>query len=254
VNSWGGWFDASTADAVIKSFLSLANYQRAIVGPWNHGGSQNASPYQTAESQRVMQAYEWLRFFDHHLKGIDTGLDSEKLFYYFTLVKSVGRQQEPGRFREPGGCAGIWMTATLCLRMRRPPLRGLTLTPSTLTRPTGEKNRWHTQVGGQVFYPDRAEEDRKLLVYTSAPFDTDTEVTGYPIINLFVTSTASDGAFLVYLEDINDKGVVTYVTEGALRALHRKVSADTLLTGCWFLPFIQEKRRHGRWCRVRLPN
>ena len=39
------------------------------MGPWNHGGGQNASPFQTAESQRVMQAYEWLRFFDHYLKG-----------------------------------------------------------------------------------------------------------------------------------------------------------------------------------------
>ena len=69
INSWAGWFDASTADAVIKSFTSLSNYQRAVVGPWNHGGSQNASPYQTAASPRVMQAYEWLRFFDHFLKG-----------------------------------------------------------------------------------------------------------------------------------------------------------------------------------------
>src|SRR6185436_3184224 len=92
---------------------------------------------------------------------------------------------------------------------------------------TGEKNRWHTQVGGQVVYPDRAEEDRKLLVYTSVPFDADTEVTGHPIIDLFVTSTAIDGAFFVYLEDVNEKGVVTYVTEGTLRALHRKISTET---------------------------
>src|SRR5215475_12751965 len=85
INSWGGWYDAGTADAVIRSFLSLSNFQRAIVGPWNHGGGQNASPFQTDESKRVMQGYEWLRFFDHYLKGIDTGLDREKLFFYFTM-------------------------------------------------------------------------------------------------------------------------------------------------------------------------
>lgn len=56
INSWGGWFDAGTADAVIRSFMSLGNYERAIVGPWNHGGGQNASPFQTPDSPRVMQA------------------------------------------------------------------------------------------------------------------------------------------------------------------------------------------------------
>jgi len=89
---------------------------------------------------------------------------------------------------------------------------------------TGEKNRWHTQVGGQVSYPNRAEEDKKLLTYTSAPLHADTEVTGYPIIDLYITSTATDGAFFVYLEDVDEKGAVTYLTEGEFRALHRKIS------------------------------
>src|SRR5215472_12008402 len=85
INSWGGWFDASTADAVLRSFMTLGNYQRAVIGPWNHGGGQNASPYPADQIIRVMQGYEWLRFFDHYLKGIDTGLDSGKLLYYFTI-------------------------------------------------------------------------------------------------------------------------------------------------------------------------
>lgn len=226
VNSWGGWFDASTADAVIKSFLSLANYQRAVVGPWNHGGSQNASPYQTAESQRVMQAYEWLRFFDHYLKGIDTGLDSEKLFYYFTLGEE--RWKVTKTWPIPGTMMVRWYLDDGNGLSQKAPSAATGADAYTVNfdATTGEKNRWHTQVGGQVFYPDRAEEDRKLLVYTSVPFDSDIEVTGYPIIDLFVTSTATDGAFLVYLEDVNEKGVVTYFTEGALRALHRKISTE----------------------------
>jgi len=91
---------------------------------------------------------------------------------------------------------------------------------------TGDKNRWHTQTGGQVFYPDRAEEDKKLLTYTSPVLAADMEITGYPIVNLFITSTHTDGAFFVYIEDIDEKGVVTYLTEGEFRALHRKISTD----------------------------
>jgi putative CocE/NonD family hydrolase len=91
---------------------------------------------------------------------------------------------------------------------------------------TGEKNRWHTQVGGEVIYLDRAEEDKKLLTYTTDPLEADVEITGHPIVSLFITSTHTDGAFFVYLEEIDEKGKVTYLTEGELRALHRRVSSE----------------------------
>ncbi|HKO96643.1 MAG TPA: CocE/NonD family hydrolase [Pyrinomonadaceae bacterium] len=227
INSWGGWFDASTADAEIRSFLSLGNTHRAIVGPWNHGGSQNASPYQTAQSQRVMLQFEWLRFFDHYLKGIDTGLETQKRFYYFTLG------EEKWKVTNTWPIAGTSMTRfyleenNLLSKSAPKSESAEDRYPVNFEATTGEKNRWHTQVGGQVVYPDRAEEDKKLLTYTSAPLEADTEITGYPIANLLITSTATDGAFFVYLEDVDEAGKVTYVTEGVLRALHRKISKDT---------------------------
>lgn len=46
------------------------------------------------------------------------------------------------------------------------------------------------------------------------------------IVSLFITSTHTDGAFFVYLEEIDENGKVTYVTEGELRALHRRVSSE----------------------------
>jgi putative CocE/NonD family hydrolase len=197
------------------------------VGPWNHGGGQNASPFQTPDSPRVMQAYEWLRFFDHYLKGVDTGLDSQKLFYYFTIG------EEKWKVTSTWPVAGTrmmrwYLDAGNTLAKNAPAANsGADSYTIDFTATTGEKNRWHTQVGGQVFYPDRAEEDKKLLTYTSAPFEADTEITGHPIIDLFLTSTATDGAFFVYLEDIDEKGIVTYLTEGTLRALHRKISTET---------------------------
>jgi len=225
--SWGGWFDASTADAEIKSFLTLSNYQRAVVGPWNHGGSQNASPYQMDQLQRVMQGYEWLRFFDHYLKGIDTGLDSEKSFYYFTIGE--GRWKVTNTWPIAGTKMTRWYLDEGNVLSMSAPRSGVGEDRYAVNfgATTGERNRWHTQVGGgQVSYPDRAEEDKKLLTYTSAPLTADTEITGYAVIDLFITSTATDGAFFVYLEDVDEKGVVTYLTEGEFRALHRKISTD----------------------------
>ena len=71
-------------------------------------------------------------------------------------------------------------------------------------------------------YPDRADEDKKLLVYSSAPLETDLEITGSPMLTLEMSSTTSDGAIHAYLEDVSPEGRVTYVDEGILRVIDRK--------------------------------
>jgi putative CocE/NonD family hydrolase len=92
---------------------------------------------------------------------------------------------------------------------------------------TGTTNRWGTQLSGSdVVYPDRAQADARLLTYTTGPLEMDYEVTGHPIVSLWLSSTHSDGALFVYLEDVDERGRVTYVTEGQLRLLHRAESKD----------------------------
>jgi hypothetical protein len=54
--------------------------------------------------------------------------------------------------------------------------------------------------------------------------DRDLEVTGHPIATLYLSATTTDTTVFAYLEDIDEQGQVTYVTEGLLRALHRKLS------------------------------
>ena len=226
INNWGGWFDASTPDSIIRTFLTLKNYQRAVIGPWNHGATQNANPYQTPESKRAMQAYEWLRFFDHYLKGIDTGLDKEKRLFYFTIGEE--RWKVTDRWPIPGTQMTTWYFNENNLLTMNAPSGKADEDRYTINfeATTGVKNRWHTQVGGDVVYGDRAAEDKKLLTYTSAPLEADVEITGHAIATLFVTSTHTDGAFFVYLEDVDENGKVTYLTEGELRALHRRVSNE----------------------------
>jgi putative CocE/NonD family hydrolase len=227
INSWGGWFDAGTADAVIKSFMTLKNPQRAIIGAWNHGGSQLASPYSSPTSEAVRQALEWLRFFDYHLKGIDTGVMPQgRTLAYYTMGEE--KWKETKTWPVAGSAPVRWyMTEGNTLSPKAPAASsGADSYTVDFEATTGEHNRWRTQLGGPVSYPDRAAEDSRLLVYTSAPLAEDTEITGYPVINLYVASTSTDGAFFVYLEDVDESGKVTYLTEGELRALHRKVSGE----------------------------
>jgi putative CocE/NonD family hydrolase len=88
-------------------------------------------------------------------------------------------------------------------------------------------NRWWTQMGGpDVVYPDRAQEDGKLLVYESEPLEEDLLVTGTPELSIQLASSHGDGAIFVYLEDVAPDGRVTYVTEGQLRLWYRALSPD----------------------------
>jgi hypothetical protein len=77
-----------------------------------------------------------------------------------------------------------------------------------------------------VVYKDRARQDRCLLTYTSAPLAHDVEITGYPIVTLYLSSTVEDGAFFVYLEDVDERGVVRYITEGQVRGIHRRLATE----------------------------
>jgi uncharacterized protein len=91
------------------------------------------------------------------------------------------------------------------------------------TASSGTATRWHTQLGGgDVVYPDRAAEDRKLLIYTGPPLTADLEITGSPVLTLTIAATVSDAAIHAYLEDVAPDGRVSYLDEGVFRAIHRK--------------------------------
>jgi putative CocE/NonD family hydrolase len=63
--------------------------------------------------------------------------------------------------------------------------------------------------------------DEKALTYTTSPLSEDVEVTGHPMVHLWVSATATDADFMVYLEEVGSDGRSTYITEGVQRASSR---------------------------------
>ncbi len=108
-----------------------------------------------------------------------------------------------------------------------------------LTTGTGKHSRWNTLVGISLNnpYPDRKERDQDLLVYTSEPLSEALEVTGHPVATVYLAATTQDTNLFVYLEDVTPEGDVHYVTEGELRAIHRRWQpSDTIFTSTGPLP------------------
>jgi putative CocE/NonD family hydrolase len=87
---------------------------------------------------------------------------------------------------------------------------------------TGDRTRWSTQIGIAPQYEDRRDVSRRLLTYDTAPMPSAVEIVGAPVIDLAIATQTEDPAVFVYLEDVAPDGRVTYVTEGMLRAIHRR--------------------------------
>ncbi|MEE2777519.1 MAG: CocE/NonD family hydrolase [Acidobacteriota bacterium] len=99
------------------------------------------------------------------------------------------------------------------------------------TSQMGTFSRWMNGYGsrretpsGSTYFDERSAEDAKALTYTSAPVSEDMTLLGYPEVHLWVTSTHEDGDFFAYLEEIDADGRAHYVSEGVVRASHRKTS------------------------------
>jgi len=231
---WGSWMDAGTADAVIRRFLTYTSNRRAVIGAWDHGGRFHASPYQPstmpAEPRLPGQWYEMLRFFDAYLKGGEDEVRSEKVLFYYTLGEE--RWKRTGTWPPQGTTIHRWYLAENQNLSRTPPeaKSGQDTYSVDFAASTGQHNRWWELSALErktVMYKDRAQAGQHMLIYTTPPLAEDTEITGYPLVTLYVTSTETDGAFFLYLEDVDPAGRVTYVTEGQLRAIHRRVSSGT---------------------------
>jgi len=228
VYNYSGWYDGAYQHAAIKNYMTINNPKKLIIGPWSHGGRQGISPWGKSRDPEFNHDVELLRFFDYHLKGIENGIMQEKPVYYFTMGE------------EKWKWADAWplpnqQTKTLYFSARNRltedrPTENLGRDTYVVDYSTGTGNTagWDSLTecskSNRFGYPDRTEQDRKLLYYTGAPLTEDMEVTGHPIVRLYVKSTADDGNFFVYLEDVDPSGHVTYVTEGSLRAIHRKLS------------------------------
>jgi len=226
IYGYSGWFDGAYAHSAIKRYLTIRNPgSKLILGPWNHGGSFNSSPV-FKEKTRFDHIAELMRFFDHHLKDKDTGIYDEAPIHYYTMVEEKWKPAETWP-PEAHGSKYYFASGHVLTPVQPSKDEAYDQYRADYNTATGLTARWDTLLGGTpVIYPDRVEEDKKLLTYTSVPLESEMEVTGHPIITLYIASTASDGQFFVYLEDVDEKGKVTYVTEGELRALHRKISTD----------------------------
>jgi putative CocE/NonD family hydrolase len=204
--------------------------QRLVIGPWTHGipveakGSDYVFP---AESDVDVRALV-LRWYDHWLRGNDTGLLDEPAVRVW--VQGADRWREAADWPLPetqltdywihsGGAAngsdGDGRLSTEAPgdepadRYRSDPADAVPTVIGAQTRSEGPID------------VQEIERRADLLVYTSEPLADDLEVIGEITVELWAATSARDADWVVTLADVAPDGTSRRVTEGMLRARYR---------------------------------
>jgi putative CocE/NonD family hydrolase len=224
---WCGWADGTSCEGALSRYLTFKNPQQVIMGSFSHTLEFNIDPFETKNRRSLPQpsVQEQNRmmadFFDPLLRG--DAEPGENRIRYFTMG---ARQWRETQIWPPPG----FDSRTKFYFAGEHALNTVSSVVSSASdsyavnfkASTGEDNRWSAVMGRDVFHPDRSAQDAMLLVYTGSPLSTDMEISGSPLVVLAVSSTAADGAFIAYLEDVAPDGQVTLLDEGELRAVCRK--------------------------------
>ena len=101
----GGWFDLFKR-GTLKNFAGLTQKNpqtRLLVGPWTHGvGGTFAGNVDFGDDAKISMSDLAVRWFDQHLKGIDTGILTEPRVKYFVMGGGSVTRNEPSRLQSGG--------------------------------------------------------------------------------------------------------------------------------------------------------
>ena len=226
VYSYTGWWDLGFTRGGVRQFMNFTNSANKLtIGPWNHGGVSNISHFSLAKSQYNHIA-DVMSFFDFHLKGIKTGIDTEPKVKYYTIGEEKWKTSDTW---PPKSTAKIsFFTGN-----------GGKLSPNTRTQHSPYSLKADTAFGSGKYsrwslgffhvpdtFPSLAAWESSTLSFTSSPLNENTEVTGHPAISIKMKSTKPDGAIFAYLLDVDEKGHVFYVSEGHIRLIHHKLYTE----------------------------
>jgi uncharacterized protein len=251
----GGWYDLFVG-ATVSDYVAMRQGaateearqgQKLIIGPWLHGpldGSVGEVDFGARASDAFVITPEirW-RWFDHWLKGMDTGLLAEPPVRLFVMGRNRWRDEQEwplARTRytpcylhshghantaagdghlswaKPGAEAQDHYTYD----PRDPvPTRGGGLCCSQAALAAG------------AFDQREIEQRADVLVYTSDMLEQDLEVTGPVKMVLWAASDAVDTDFTAKLVDVSPCGFARNVCDGIVRARYREgVTARKWLT------------------------
>jgi predicted acyl esterase len=211
----GGWADGYS-NAVPRLLEGLPGPSKGLIGPWSHMFPQDGEPGPTIG---VLQ--ECLRWFDQHLKGVDTGIMEEPrlLAWMQDVVPPAGHHAvRPGRWvAEPAWPPPSvrWEALSLPLKHGEPARHR---SPTSAGQDAGA---WCPDGGQGDWPPDQRAEDGRSLAFTFPPLEEGLELLGFPEAELQIEVDRPRALLAVRLCAVAPEGGSLLVTRGLLNLTHR---------------------------------
>ncbi len=222
----GGWYDGYR-DSVPRMLEKLDAPVKGIIGPWAH-----TWPNQPYPEPGIEWRHEAVRWFDHWLKGKNTGIMDEPRFAVY-----VRQWYPPGVVEKVPGF-WRWENGWPIKRTRKTTLFARADHTLTDTKPADNKGKTHklryvptagVEASGNVnwwgdFPWDQRGTDAYSLVYDSGPLEQELEILGFPRAILHVSADAPQANWIVRISDIAPDGTVTQVGGAGINGAHRESS------------------------------
>jgi putative CocE/NonD family hydrolase len=218
----GGWTDGYT-NAIPRLLERLAAPRKGLIGPWAHSYPHFALP-----GPQIGFLQDMLRWWDHWLKGIDTGVMDEPMLRAW-MTDSV----RPAPHHET--LSGRWVSETSWPPPGRKSMRlsladnGLhgdrgTLAPRAVCTPqtVGKHGgQWCPFGRGQDQAGDQQEDDAQSVTFDSDVLAESIEILGAPVVVLDLEADKPIAYLAVRLCDVHPSGESLRVSFGILNLTHR---------------------------------
>ncbi|MGH9186793.1 MAG: CocE/NonD family hydrolase [Acidimicrobiales bacterium] len=230
---WSSWYDGAYSAAALAQLADAELDCRVTIGPWSHGAGLTVlgspfAPEAPIDLDLPAQTALMAGFLTHYTSDRPGAADefSPLRLRYYTIGEEAWHESDAW---PPAGIAPErwWLAGDGSATSGEPDAATVDYAVD-FRASSGRSTRWHTLMGGVfVAYGDRRDAVGRRCSWVLPVVDRDVELTGTPAVSLVVSSTAEDAAVFVYLEDEAPDGTRTYLTEGQLRAWHRRAGVGS---------------------------
>ena len=223
----GGWYDGYR-DSVPRMLEHLQAPIKAIVGAWHHSFPHNAYP-----KPQIEWRHEAVRWFDHWLKGSDTGILEEPRFAVY-----VRQWHPPGPYLEEAPGEWRWEEGWPVERIEERvlyPQPNHTLgpyelggddPPPPLRAVDRHRSWWLRSCGGATSPTTSGRPTPSVWSMTAIRSRSRSRSSGLPKALLTVSADAPQANWFVRLSDVAPDGTVTQVAGAGFNGTHRESARE----------------------------
>lgn len=217
----GGWADGYS-NAIPRMLAGLPGPRKGLIGPWAH-----AYPHAAQPGPQIGFLQEAVRWWDHWLKGIDSGIMDEPMLRAWmqeSVRPATTYPERPGRWIAENAWppSGQVMTRHLSGRdlVLSDARRERVLIASSVSTGVAFGEWCPYGLAGEL-PGDQRPDDGRSVCFDTEPLAERVEIFGAPLVTIDVASDKPSAMIAARLEDVAPDGSSTLVTYGLLNLTHR---------------------------------